>query len=149
MLNFNKHMLRMNLKKTVILLISIYSPLGVACSCGEFKLEEYFTSCKHLFTATLYEAKVSKSDGSSVIGKFRNPEDVLAGIPSKIKGLKTTMMGTSCEVDLSVGKRYLVCGNDEEYIPISGCSLTTSTWWRNKLDELKTIKENLTNQSSR
>ncbi len=139
----------MKMQIVLLTLVLIHSPFGNACSCVETKLDDYYTNCRHLFTATLFEAEVSENDGSSVVGKFRNPRDIMAGDPSKIKGLRTSMMGTSCETDLIVGKRYLVCGNNQEYISISGCSLTQPIWWQpmqEKVDQLKSHEKSLTNK---
>jgi len=131
---------------SIFFLFLTYSTVGNACSCAQIELAEYFDNCKQLFTATLFEAKISDKDSGSVIGHFRNPQDIMKGIPSIIRGIKTSMIGTSCEVDILVGKQYLVCGNDDKYINISGCSLTEVIWWqpmRTKVDKLKKLAQKL------
>jgi hypothetical protein len=139
-------------KISIALAFFMYSPFSNACSCAEIKLEDYYSNCKQLFTATLFKAKVSANDGSSIVGELRNVRDVMIGDTSKIKGLKTTMMGTSCEADLLVGKRYLVCGNDEPYISVAGCSMTTPVSWlfsQEKIEKLKLLKTNSDNSSKK
>ena len=128
----------------ILLIVLMFSSSSNACSCVETKLEDYYSSCKQLFTATLFNAKVSDKDGSSIIGELRNPRDILKGDTSKIKGLRTAMMGTSCETQLQVGERYLICGNDEPYIGVTSCSKTTPIFWnfsQDKIEQLKLLKE--------
>ncbi len=127
-------------------LITLFPLQSWSCSCAETKLEEYLSSCKQLFTAVLYQARLSESPSKNIIGELKDIKDVITGDPSVIKGLKTIMIGTSCETTLAVGKRYLVCGNNEPYVSVAGCSKTKPFNWYFPEDTISQLKQ-LTDKS--
>ena len=108
------------MKFLICLVLLTVSQFSVACSCvphDEFKKHDY------IYVGELKQ--MTPTDGDAYDGLLEI-EKIVRGKPRTVEVILFPMTGTSCEVEILVGERYVIFGMNEEIPILSDCSRSTS-----------------------